>query len=362
MNNRIFNFNAGPAALPLEVLVEAQAELLNYQQTGMSILEISHRSKPYEVINAEAEANLKELLGLGDNYRVLFLQGGASTQFAMIPMNFLPEGRTADYVLTGAWSEKALKEAKLFGNTHVAATTAEGNYKRIPRMDEIQLSEDPAYVHITSNNTIFGTQWDELPSFGQVPLIADMSSDILNKPFNAENFAMIYAGAQKNLGPSGVTVVIMRKDLLENNPKTIPVMMQYQTHSKNDSMYNTPPVFSVYILNLVLRWLKAQGGLTAIGKRNVEKAGLVYDTIDQSGGFYRGHADADSRSLMNVTFRLPSEELEKVFAKEAEQAGLIGLKGHRSVGGLRASMYNAMTVAGCAALKDFMLEFQRKNG
>jgi len=362
MNQRIFNFNAGPAALPLEVLMEAQAEFLNYQQTGMSILEISHRSKPYEAINAEAEANMKELLGLGDNYRVLFLQGGASTQFAMVPMNFLPQGRTADYILTGAWSEKALKEAKLFGNTHVAGTTADGNYKRIPRMAEIQLSDHPAYVHITSNNTIFGTQWNELPSFGQVPLIADMSSDILNKPFTAENFAMIYAGAQKNLGPSGVTVVIIRKDLLENNPKTISAMLRYETHAKNDSMYNTPPVFSVYMLNLVLRWLKGQGGLTGIGKRNIAKAGLVYDTIDQSSGFYRGHANVDSRSLMNVTFRLPNEEQEKKFAKEAEVAGLIGLKGHRSVGGLRASMYNAMTLAGCQALKDFMLEFQRKNG
>jgi len=362
LNNRIFNFNAGPAVLPLEVLQEAQAEFLNYKGTGMSIMEISHRSKPYEAINAEAEANLKELLGLGDNYRVLFLQGGASTQFAMVPMNFLPEGRTADYILTGAWSEKALKEAKLFGKTHVAATTADGNYKRIPRMDEIQLSENPAYVHITSNNTIFGTQWNELPSFGQVPLIADMSSDILNKPFVAENFAMIYAGAQKNLGPSGVTVVIIRKDLLENNPKNITTMLRYETHSKNDSLYNTPPSFSVYMLNLVLKWLKAQGGLVGIGKRNVEKAGLIYDTIDHSGGFFTGHADLDSRSLMNVTFRLPNEELEKTFAKEAEQAGLVGLKGHRSVGGLRASIYNAMSVEGCKALQDFMLEFKRKNG
>jgi len=362
MNNRIFNFNAGPATLPLEVLMEAQAELLNYQQTGMSILEISHRSKSYEAINAEAEANMKELLGLGDNYRVLFLQGGASTQFAMIPMNFLPEGRTADYILTGSWSEKALKEAKLVGNTHVAGTTADGNYKRIPRMDEIQLSDNPAYVHITSNNTIFGTQWNELPSFGQVPLIADMSSDMLNKPFVAEKFALIYAGAQKNLGPSGATVVIIRNDLLENNPKNISAMLRYETHAKNNSMYNTPPVFSVYMMNLVLRWLKAQGGLAGIGKRNVAKAGLVYDTIDQSGGFYRGHADVDSRSLMNVTFRLPNEEQEKKFAKEAEVAGLVGLKGHRSVGGLRASIYNAMTLAGCQALKDFMLEFQQKNG
>lgn len=362
VTHRVFNFNAGPAALPLEVLKEAQAEFLNYQETGMSILEISHRSKPYEAINQEAEANLKELLGLGEQYRVLFLQGGASTQFAMIPMNLLPQGRTADYILTGAWSEKALKEAKLFGNTHVAATTAEGNYKRIPKMDEIQLSENPAYVHITSNNTIFGTQWKELPSFGQVPLIADMSSDILNKPFKADDFSLIYAGAQKNLGPSGVTVVVARKELLEGNPKTIPTMMRYETHAKNDSLYNTPPAFSVYILNLVLRWLKAQGGLVGIEKRNVEKAALIYNTIDQSGGFYRGHAEPCSRSLMNITFRLPSEEQEKEFATQAEKAGLIGLKGHRSVGGLRASIYNAMTVEGCQALQQFMLNFQSKNG
>lgn len=362
VTHRVFNFNAGPAALPIEVLKQAQAEFLNYQETGMSILETSHRSKAYEAINREAEATLKELLGLGDNYRVLFLQGGASTQFAMIPMNFLPQGRTADYILTGAWSEKALKEAKLFGNTHIAATTGEDNYKRIPKIDEIQLSENPAYVHITSNNTIFGTQWQEFPSFGQVPLIADMSSDILNKPFDAEKFSLIYAGAQKNLGPSGVTVVIARKELLENNPKAIPTMMRYETHAKNDSLYNTPPAFSVYILNLVLQWLKAQGGLAAIEKRNVEKASLIYNTIDQSGGYYRGHAQKDSRSLMNITFRLPSEELEKAFASQAEKAGLIGLKGHRSVGGLRASIYNAMTVEGCRALEQFMLNFQHKNG
>jgi phosphoserine aminotransferase len=362
VTQRVFNFNAGPAVLPLDVLKEVQAELLNYQGTGMSILETSHRSKAYEAINHEAEANLKELLGLGDNYRVLFLQGGASTQFAMIPMNFLPAGRTADYILTGSWSEKALKEAKLFGNTHIAATTAEGNYKCIPQLDEIQLSDNPAYVHLTSNNTIFGTQWKKFPSFGQVPLIADMSSDILNKPFAAEDFSLIYAGAQKNLGPSGVTVVIVRKELLENNPKTIPTMMRYETHAKNDSLYNTPPAFSVYVLNLVLRWVKAQGGLAGIEKLNVAKAALVYDTIDQSGGFYRGHAEVGSRSLMNITFRLPSEELEKAFASQAEKAGLIGLKGHRSVGGLRASTYNAMTLDGCRALQQFMLHFQQNNG
>lgn len=361
MNNRIFNFNAGPATLPVEVLQEAQAELLNYGQTGMSVLEISHRSKAYEAINAEAEANMKELLGLGENYRVLFLQGGASTQFAMIPMNFLAPGQVGNYILTGAWSEKALKEAKLVGETHVAATTAEGNHKRIPKQAEIELSENAAYVHITSNNTIFGTQWKEFPNVGNVPLIADMSSDILNRPIDGEKFALIYAGAQKNLGPAGVTVVAIRKDLLENNPKGISAMLRYETHAKNDSMYNTPPVFSVYMLNLVLRWIKGQGGLVAIEKRNIEKAGLIYDVIDNSDGFYKGHADADSRSLMNVTFRLPNEDLEKAFAKEAEQAGLIGLKGHRSVGGLRASIYNAMPVEGCQALKDFMVEFKRKN-
>lgn len=362
MSERIFNFSAGPATLPFEVLQEAQAELLNFQNTGMSILEISHRSKAYEAVNQEAEANMKELLGLGDNYRVLFLQGGASTQFAMVPMNFLAKDRTADYIMTGAWSEKALKEAKLFGNTHIAASTAEGNYKRIPALEEIQLSENPAYVHVTSNNTIFGTQWQQFPDFGDVPLIADMSSDMLCKPFDASKFALIYAGAQKNLGPSGVTVVVIRQDLLENNPKNIPTMLRYETHSKNDSLYNTPPSFSVYIVNLVLRWLKANGGLAGAETRNKEKAALIYDTIDNSGGFYRGHADADSRSTMNVTFRLPSEELEKEFAAQATAAGLNGLKGHRSVGGLRASIYNAMPKAGCQALKDFMLEFQRKNG
>lgn len=362
MNNRIFNFSAGPATLPLAVLKEAQEELLNYNNTGMSVLEMSHRSKAYEAINSEAEANMKDILGLGDDYRVLFLQGGASTQFAMVPMNFLTPEATADYILTGSWSEKAQKEAKLYGNTHVAASTADGNYKRIPKFDEIKLSEKPAYVHITSNNTIFGTQWHTLPSFGNIPLIADMSSDMLSRPFNAKDFALIYAGAQKNLGPAGVTVVIIRKDLLENNPKTIPTMLRYSTHADKDSLYNTPPCFAVYTVNLVLRWLKGLGGLKVIEKMNIEKAELIYDVIDQSNGFYKGHADKESRSLMNITFRLPNEELEKAFVAESTAVGLNGLKGHRSVGGLRASIYNAMPKEGCAALRDFMLEFQRKNG
>lgn len=362
MTKRIFNFSAGPATLPLAVLEEAQQELINYKDTGMSVLEMSHRSKPFEAINNEAEANMKELLGLGDDYRVLFLQGGASTQFAMIPMNFLTSDRTADYVLTGSWSEKALKEAKLVGQTHVAATTADGNYKRIPTMEEIKLSDNPAYVHITSNNTIFGTQWQTMPSFGEVPLIADMSSDMLSRTFDANKFALIYAGAQKNLGPAGVTVAIIRKDMLANNPKTIPTMLRYSTHADNNSLYNTPPSFSIYIVNLVLRWLKEQGGIPAMEALNIKKANLIYDAIDQSSGFYKGHADKDSRSLMNVTFRLPNEDLEKTFAAEATKAGLDGLKGHRSVGGLRASIYNAMPQEGCQALRDFMLDFQRKNG
>lgn len=362
MSERIFNFNAGPAVLPLAVLVEAQSEFLNYNETGMSVMEISHRSKPYEEINLEAEANMKSLLGLGDDYRVLFLQGGASTQFAMVPMNFLASGRTADYIMTGVWSEKAQKEAALFGQTHVAASTADGNYKRIPSTSEIKLSENPVYVHLTSNNTIYGTQWQEFPDLGNVPVIADMSSDILSRPFDASKFTMIYAGAQKNLGPSGVTVVIIRKDFVSNAAKNIPTMLRYDIHEKNDSLYNTPPCFSVYMVNLILRWLKKNGGVDAMYKRNVEKAEILYDTIDQSQGFYLGHADKDSRSLMNVTFRLPSGELEKLFAEESAKAGMQGLKGHRLVGGLRASIYNAMPLDGCKALRDFMIEFQRQHG
>lgn len=362
MTDRIFNFNAGPAVLPLDILQQAQAELLNYRGTGMSILEISHRSKPYEAIHQEAEADMKALLGLGDDYRVLFLQGGGSLQFAMVPMNYLPAGQTADYILTGSWSEKALQEAKLLGQTHIAATTASEGYKRIPAKQEIKLSDRPAYVHITSNNTIYGTQWQEFPGFGDIPLMADMSSDMLSRPFNAKQFALIYAGAQKNLGPAGVTIVIIRKDLLDKCPQTIPTMLRYDTHAKNDSMYNTPPCFSVYLVHLVLRWLRQNGGLAAMEKHNQAKAALVYRQIDQSGGFYRGHAEPGSRSLMNITFRLPSEAMEAAFVKTAAQAGLGGLKGYRTVGGIRASVYNAMSREGCQALADFMAEFKRKNG
>ncbi len=362
MSERVFNFNPGPATLPLPVLEEAQSQLLNFNNTGMSILEISHRSKDYEAVNFEAESLLKELLGVPDNYRVLFIQGGASTQFAAVPLNLLPEGRTADYILTGSWAEKAYQEAAKFGKIHIAASSKEENYSRIPRAGEIQLSSDPAYVHICSNNTIFGTQWQEFPEFGEIPLVADMSSDILSRQFDPGKFALIYAGAQKNLGPAGVTVVIIRSDLLESVPSTVPTMLRYPVHAKNNSLYNTPPVFAVYMVHLVLKWIKANGGLAAVEARNREKARYIYQAIDDSNGFYSGHAKQDSRSLMNITFRLPSEDLEKAFVSEATKQGFVGLKGHRSVGGIRASVYNAMPMAGCAALANFMSDFQRSNG
>lgn len=358
---RVFNFNAGPATLPVAVLEEAKNELLNYQGTGMSVMENSHRTKEYEAINSEAEALIKELLNVPENYRVLFLQGGASTQFAAVPMNLVTADKHADYILTGSWAEKAHDEASKFIKTNIAASTKEENYTRIPSAAEIKLSEAPTYVHLCSNNTIFGTQWQSFPDFGNVPIVADMSSDIMSRRFDVSKFGIVYAGAQKNLGPSGVTIVIIRKDLLEGIPKTIPTMFRYDIHAKNDSLYNTPPSFSVYMVNLVLRWLKNNGGLEAMEKRNAEKAAIIYDAIDNSGGYFRGHAVKDSRSLMNITFRLPSEELEKSFASEATKLGMIGLKGHRSVGGIRASVYNAMSKDGCIALVEFMKSFQSKN-
>jgi phosphoserine aminotransferase len=358
----VHNFNAGPAVLPQVVLEQAQAELLDYQGRGMSILEMSHRSKEYEAVNAQAEARCKALLGLGDGYRVLFLQGGASFQFAMIPLNFLPAGAAADYIVTGAWGEKAVEEAGRIGEARVAASTAEGGFRRTPDASEIQLGPSPAYVHITTNETIQGVQWASLPDLGNAPLIADMSSDIMSRPFDAGRFAMIYAGAQKNIGPAGVTAVIIREDLIAAGRKDLPAIMRYATFAKNSSLYNTPPVFSVYLLNLVLSWIADQGGLPAMEARNRRKAGLVYAAIDGSGGFYRGHAAPESRSLMNVTFRLPDEALEKQFVAESQAVGMIGLAGHRSVGGIRASLYNALEEESCAALAGFMGEFLRAKG
>lgn len=362
MSKRAFNFNAGPAALPLTVLERAQAEFVDFNETGMSIMEMSHRGKVYEEVHNEASSRLLKLLGNPEGYKVLFLQGGATTQFAMLPMNFLTEGKTAGYVKTGSWAVKALKEAKLIGETFVAASSEEDKYMSIPDLSKLVLPENTSYLHITSNETIEGTQFQSYPDTGSVPLIADMSSDILCRPFDLNQFGMVYAGAQKNLGPSGVTVVIAREELLQNSPKHLPTYFRYDTHAENNSLYNTPPSFSIYMVNEVLKWIEEQGSLTGIEQKNRDKANLLYQTIDGSGGFYRGCANVADRSIMNVTFRLASEELEKQFVKQSEQEGFVGLKGHRSVGGLRASIYNAVPYESVKALVDFMNEFQKKNG
>lgn len=358
---RAYNFNAGPAALPLDVLKEAQAELLNFNGTGMSVMELSHRSKDYEAVHNQAKELLRRLLAIPEDYEVLFVQGGASLQFSMVPMNLLLPEKTANYILTGVWSEKALDEAKKEGRIKVGATTAEQKYRSIPELKDLDLAPDEAYVHVTSNNTIYGTQWKQFPSTKDVPLVADMSSDILSKPLDIKRFGMIYAGAQKNLGPSGVTVVIIRKDLLERSPQELPTMLNYNTHASKNSMFNTPPTFAIYLLGKVLSWVERYGGVKAIEKLNDVKASMIYDAIDQSNGFYVGHAEKASRSVMNVTFNLASEELEKKFLAEAREKGFVGLNGHRSIGGCRASIYNAVPVEACEALREFMLEFKAKN-
>jgi len=328
---------------------------------GMSILEISHRSKPFDEVIEGCEADLRALAAIPADYHVLFLQGGASLQFSMVPMNLLPPGGSADYIVTGSWSEKAVKEAKRVGGVKIAATTAADNFARVPTQSELTLDPAAAYVHYTTNNTIFGTEWHNVPDVGRVPLVADTSSDMFSRPIDVSKFGLIYAGAQKNLGPSGLTLVIIRDDLVSRTPASLATMLQYGVHVENKSMYNTPPVFGVYIMRLVLTWLLKQGGLAAIDASNARKAQKLYAEIDRTG-YYRGHAQPDSRSRMNVTFRLPSEELEKKFAKESTAAGLDGLKGHRSVGGLRASIYNAFPEAGVDALVAFMKEFERVNG
>ncbi len=358
----IHNFSAGPAILPAPVLEQVQSELRDYQSHGMSIMEMSHRSAEYEAINREAEAAFKRLIGVDSGYRVLFVQGGASTQFAMLPMNFLGAEQTADYLITGAWAEKAYEEAAAIGQVRIAASTHAGGYTRMPHPHEINLSDASAYVHLTSNETIQGTQWHMWPEVGERPLVADMSSDILSRPLDATQFALIYAGAQKNLGPSGVTVVLIREDFLAQASSKPPTMLRYATHAKNNSLYNTPPTFGVYVLGLVLQWIEELGGLEAMARRNRYKADLIYSAIDRSGGFYRGHAELDARSEMNVTFRLPDEAREKRFVTEAAAQGMIGLAGHRSVGGVRASIYNALDPLNCAALVQFMDGFARRNG
>jgi phosphoserine aminotransferase len=359
--DRIHNFNAGPAALPLPVLEAIQESFLNFAGSGMSITEISHRSKWFEAVINDAVARVKRILKLDSRHHVLFVQGGASLQFCMLPMNLLKAGDTADYVNTGTWSTKAIKEATLQGKSiNVAASSEDRNFSYIPR--EIAFNADAVYVHITSNNTIKGTQWAQFPSTGGVPIAADMSSDIFSRPLEMDKFGLIYAGAQKNIGPAGVCLVIIRDDLLARTPVDIPTMLRYSTYAEKNSMYNTPPCFAIYTVQLVLKWLEETiGGLDKMAELNRKKAGLLYDCMDASG-FYRGTAEKASRSLMNVTFRLPSEDLEKDFVAEAAQNGMGGLKGHRSVGGCRASIYNPTPLTAVEALVDFMKTFERRHG
>lgn len=361
MTNRVYNFNPGPAVLPEPVLKEVQENLMSLPGVGMSVLEISHRSEIFESILNETIQNLRRLANIPDNYKILFLGGGASLQFSMVALNLMPPKNKADYIVTGSWSKKAVKEAKRVGEVNIAATTEGENFKRIPKQEELKLTSDVSYVHYTSNNTIYGIEWHYIPDVGNVPLVCDASSDIFSRPIDVSKFALIYAGAQKNLGPAGVTLVIIREDLLERSQDSLHTMLNYKVHAENNSLYNTPPVFGIYIIGLVAKWLISLGGLEAIAKINEEKAKLIYDCIDNSSEFYRGHAEKDSRSKMNVVFRLPSEELEKQFVKEATERGLVGLKGHRSVGGLRASIYNAFPLEGVKALVEFMREFKSKH-
>ncbi|MBX3292050.1 MAG: 3-phosphoserine/phosphohydroxythreonine transaminase [Acidobacteria bacterium] len=362
MAERIFNFSAGPAVLPVEVLEKAREEMLSFGGIGMSVMEISHRSKHFEKVLHAAENGIRELLGVPENYKILFLQGGATLQFSMVPLNFLGSGETADYVITGAWGKKALKEAKRCGNTNVIFTTADEGFKSVPQQSDLNFTEGAKYVHYTSNETIEGVEFHYEPDGAGVPVVCDASSNILSKPLDISKYALIYAGAQKNIGPSGVTLVIIRDDLLAAVPENQHSMLDYRLLAENDSMLNTPNTWGIYIISLVCEWLRSKGGLDGIAKMNREKAAILYDAIDSSDGYYRGHAARDARSLMNITFRLPSEELEKQFCAEATAAGLDGLKGHRSVGGIRASVYNAFPKEGVTALTSLMADFAQKNG
>jgi phosphoserine aminotransferase len=361
MLHRIYNFSAGPAVLPLPVLEEAQRDLIALPGVGMSVMEISHRSKVFDEIVHGAEADMRSLGGIPANYRILFLQGGASLQFSMVPMNLLPAGGIADYIVTGEWACRALEEARKVGRTSVAASTEGENFRRVPAPRELRLTAGAAYVHMTANNTIHGTEWHVIPDVGDAPLVCDASSDMYSRPLDVTRFGLVYAGAQKNLGPSGVTVVLVREDLLARSAENLPTMLNYRTLAEHGSRYNTPPVFGIYILGLVMKWLVGVGGLPAIARMNDRKAALLYDELDRTA-FWRPHADKACRSRMNVTFRLGSEDLEKLFVQQATAAGLDGLKGHRSVGGLRASIYNAFPIDGVEALVEFMREFERTRG
>ncbi|MGY6209654.1 3-phosphoserine/phosphohydroxythreonine transaminase [Cytobacillus firmus] len=358
---RALNFNAGPAALPEEVLKEAEKSLLNFGNTGMGIMELSHRSSEYQAVHDQAITRLRRLLAIPDDFEVLFIQGGASLQFSMVPMNLLGKDQAAHYILSGSWSEKALKEADKIGETVISASSKEQKYSFIPEFSQDDMPDNAAYLHITSNNTIYGTQWQSFPSNKKTPVVADMSSDILSRPLKVDQFDLIYAGAQKNLGPSGVTVVIIRKELLKRSSETLPIMLNYNTFANNNSLYNTPPTLSIYLLSLVLQWAEQIGGLQQIEKANEKKAKMLYDVIDESEGFYIGHAHKNSRSRMNVTFNLHSEDLSREFQIQAKEAGFVGLGGHRSIGGCRASIYNAVPEHHVEKLAAFMKAFKNNN-
>ena len=354
---RAYNFNAGPSAMPEEVLKEAQAEFLNYEDTGMGIIEMSHRSSEYAALHQETKDLLRELMEIPDNYEILFIQGGGSTQFLMTAANFFTK-KYAAYVNTGVWAKKALAEAKFFGEAYEAASSADRNHCYIPQKFDIK--PETSYVHLTANNTIYGTEYPTFPKF-DVPVICDMSSDILSRRVNVADFDLIYAGAQKNLGPAGVVIVIIKKEFLATAKTELPTMLKYATFAEKDSLYNTPPVFCIYMVNKTLHWIKAQGGVEAIAKQNEAKANLIYDVIDSSNGFYKGHADKEFRSKMNITFNLATAEMEKDFIAKGKEAGFVGIAGHRSVGGCRASTYNAVPVEACAALAEFMKQYQKDN-
>ena len=359
MYNRVYNFAAGPSQLPLEVLEEIHKDLFNYHDTGMSVMEMSHRSKAYLAVFEETKATLKEIMNIPDDYEIFFMQGGATEQFGAIPLNLALNHKKADYIVTGSFSKKAAKEAGKFIDVNIACDVKD-NYVRIPKQEELNLSKDADYVYICANNTIYGTEYHTYPKTDGIPLVADMSSDICSHVIDVKDFGLIYAGCQKNMGISGLALVIVRKDLVKPHKENIPVLFEYDTEISNGSMYNTPNTFAIYVLGLVAKWIKNQGGVKVLEERNIRKAKLLYDILDTSS-FYKGHADKDSRSNMNVTFNLPNEELEAKFVAEAKKLGMESLKGHRSVGGIRASIYNAMPMEGVEKLAQFMKDFEKEN-
>ncbi|HIX81722.1 MULTISPECIES: 3-phosphoserine/phosphohydroxythreonine transaminase [unclassified Thomasclavelia] len=356
---RVFNFSAGPSMLPVPVLEKAAKQMLNYENSGMSVMEMSHRSSSYLDIFNKTKDLLKKVMNIPDGYEIVFIQGGATQQFSMVPLNLLKNGK-ADYIITGSFSKKAATEAKKYGEINIAYDGSDNDFKHIPTQDELKLDPEASYVHLCANNTIYGTEWKYVPETNGVPIIADMSSNILSKPIDVSKYGMIYAGAQKNMGIAGLGVAIIKKDLLQKVSATTPVLLDYTLMIENDSMYNTPPAYAIYVLGLVLEWIDEMGGLEVMEKRNIEKAKLLYDYLDSSD-FYKAHSDKDNRSLMNVTFTTPSKELDAKFVKESIEAGMTNLKGHRSVGGIRASIYNAMPLEGVEKLVAFMKEFEAAN-